>query len=53
MSTEANDWFPIVDADQLPDGTAVRVDVAGTTVLIVRGIDASRRSARSRRVAPR
>src|SRR4249920_2686654 len=41
MSTEANDWVPTVDAGQLPDETAIRVDVAGTTVLVVRGIDDS------------
>jgi 3-phenylpropionate/trans-cinnamate dioxygenase ferredoxin subunit len=41
VSTESDDWLPTVDADQLPDGQAVRVDVAGTTVMVVRGVDDS------------
>lgn len=41
MSTGANDWLPAIDADGLAEGKAVRVEVAGTTVLLVRSADDS------------
>ena len=36
MSEAANDWLTTVDIDDLPEGKAVRVEVAGTSVMIVR-----------------
>jgi nitrite reductase/ring-hydroxylating ferredoxin subunit len=36
-----NGWLPAIDAGQLPEGKAVRVEAAGTTVLLVRSIDDS------------
>lgn len=41
MSTEASDWLTAADADGLPEGKAVRVEVAGTPVLLVRSNDGS------------
>jgi nitrite reductase/ring-hydroxylating ferredoxin subunit len=39
MSTDANDWQPAIDAAELPVGKALRVDVAGAAVLLVRSVD--------------
>jgi nitrite reductase/ring-hydroxylating ferredoxin subunit len=36
MSEEENDWLTTVDVDGLPEGKAVRVEVAGTSVMLVR-----------------
>ncbi|MGZ5295430.1 MAG: Rieske (2Fe-2S) protein [Actinomycetota bacterium] len=36
MSNEATDWLGAIDADELPEGKAVRVEVAGTGVVLVR-----------------
>jgi nitrite reductase/ring-hydroxylating ferredoxin subunit len=41
MSTEVNDWLPAIDADGLPEGKVMRVEVAGTTVLLVRHVSDS------------
>ncbi len=41
MSVDANDWMPAADAAGLPESKAVRVDVAGTPVLLVRRADDS------------
>ena len=41
MSIGADDWLPAIDADALSVGKAVRVEVAGTIVLLVRGVDDS------------
>jgi nitrite reductase/ring-hydroxylating ferredoxin subunit len=36
MSIEADDWVTTIDSAGLPEGKAVRVEVAGTPVLLVR-----------------
>lgn len=41
MSTGPDAWLTAIDADELPEGKAVRVDVAGTTVALVRSAEGS------------
>jgi nitrite reductase/ring-hydroxylating ferredoxin subunit len=41
MSTGPDGWPIAIDAAELPEGKAVRVDVAGTTVMLVRSADES------------
>ncbi len=41
MSVETNDWVTVADAAGLPEGKALRVEVAGTPVLVVRRADDS------------
>jgi nitrite reductase/ring-hydroxylating ferredoxin subunit len=36
MSIGTSDWLPAIDADGLPEGKAVRVEVEGTSLLLVR-----------------
>jgi nitrite reductase/ring-hydroxylating ferredoxin subunit len=37
MGSGSTDWVFAIEADLLPEGKAVRVDVDGTSVLVVRG----------------
>jgi nitrite reductase/ring-hydroxylating ferredoxin subunit len=35
-SDEAKDWLPAIDANELPEGKAVRIEIGGAYVLLVR-----------------
>ena len=35
-SDEAKDWLPAIDANELPEGKAVRIEMGGAYVLLVR-----------------
>ncbi len=41
MSIDTNDWVATIDAAGLPEGKAVRVEVGGSSVLLVRRADDS------------
>jgi nitrite reductase/ring-hydroxylating ferredoxin subunit len=41
MPTETNDWVLAMSSDALPEGKATRVEVSGTSVLLVRTTDGS------------